>query len=282
MRIFVTGSGGMLGSTLVDAACLAGYEVAPESAAGPDILDYDAMLSAFAGSDIVVNCAAYTDVDGAENDRERAFSVNSDGAGRAAAASVAAGAAFIHISTDYVFDGSKTEPYSEDDMPVPLNVYGASKFYGERAVLENCPDALIVRTQALFGRESSDFIGKMLRLFRTDCGTVSVVNNQITCPTYCRHLADALLKLAGSGFRGIMHCSASGSCSWYEFARTLAEKLGADVQIRPVSSSEHTAAAVRPLFSVLDNTLYEKVTGSAMPHWQEGLDEYMNKAGIHL
>ena len=230
-----------------------------------DVTDASAVRETLAGS-VVVNCAGYTDVDGAEADPERAHEVNAHGARNVAEAA----ARVIYVSTDYVFDGSKSGPYVESDPVNPLSAYGRSKLAGERATLTASPHSLIVRTSWLFGAGGGNFVATMLRLGE-ERGAVRVVDDQVGSPTFTGHLADALWALASGSRHGFLHVSGGGSCSWFDFARAIFERAGVDCTVEPQATAELGRPARRPANSVLRS----ERDAPELPAWQEGLDAYM-------
>ena len=230
-----------------------------------DVTNRAAGTEALSGA-TVINCAAYTDVDGAESDPERAHAVNADGARNVAEAA----ARVVYVSTDYVFDGSKTGPYVESDPVNPLSAYGRSKLAGERATLTASPQSLIVRTSWLFGAGGGNFVATMLRLGE-ERDELRVVDDQVGCPTFTGHLADALVALAEGHGHGFLHVAGSGSCSWFEFARAIFERAGMDVDVRPCTTEEFPRPAPRPANSVLASDR----GAPGLPAWQEGLDAYL-------
>ena len=217
MKLLITGAAGMLGTDVQAAARAGEHELVALSRAELDISHRDTVLAAMAEAqpDAIINCAAYTDVDGAESDPDVAGAVNASGPGFLAEAAAAAGAWIVHVSTDYVFDGTKTTPYIESDATGPRSVYGATKLLGERAVAIAAPDRhTVVRSSWLFGTAGSCFPATMLRL-AAERDTLSVVDDQRGCPTFTGHLAPALVQLATrQELPGIVHVAASGECSW--------------------------------------------------------------------
>ncbi len=276
MRILVTGAAGMLGLDVQAAAAAAGHEVIARSRAELDIADEAAVRAAVAevAPDAVVNCAAYTNVDGAESAPEDALRVNGHGAGYVAAAADAAGAWTIHVSTDYVFDGTKREPYVESDPVGPASQYGSSKLAGERAVAQAAPERhTIVRTAWLFGVGGPCFPATIMRL-AAERDELGVVDDQIGCPTFTGHLGPALVTLAEQrALTGVVHGAADGRCSWFEFASEIVAAAGLNCEVKPVTTAEFPRPAPRPAWSVLVSE-----RGPAAPrlaHWREGLSEYM-------
>jgi dTDP-4-dehydrorhamnose reductase len=274
MRIVVTGAGGMLGQDLVRAASAVGLECVALTHGELDISDVaetDAALTA-AGPDVVVNCAASTDVDGAESAFEAAVAVNGEGAGNVARAAGRAGAHTIHISSDYVFDGAKRSPYVESDPTAPLSAYGRSKLEGERAVVREAPDRhTIVRSSWLFGAHGHCFPATILRLAH-ERHELTVVDDQVGCPTFTGHLAQALLEVCEQRPRGVLHVAGGGSCSWYEFARQIVLESGAEVKVDPCSTVEMPRPATRPAYSVLRS----ERGAPELPDWRQGLQEYLS------
>ena len=223
--------------------------------------------------DAVVNCAAYTNVDGAEDDEATATAVNGDGAGNVAAAAAALGAFVVQPSTDYVFDGEKREPYIETDPTGPRSAYGRSKLAGEWAVAELNPRHVIVRTSWLFGMGGKNFANTMLGLD----GPLKVVDDQVGSPTYTAHLAEALVELAGGRLTGVVHVAGAGECSWYEFARAIFERAERDVEIAPCTTEEYPRPAPRPKYSVLRSAVPH---APALPDWRDGLEAYLMERAV--
>ena len=277
MRLAITGAAGMLGQDLIAAAKAAGHEVLAFPRADLDIADAAAVTRALddARVDVVVNSAAWTDVDGAERDEAGAEAVNGAGAGNVARAAAACGAWTVHVSSDYVFDGRKESPYLESDAVGPLSAYGRSKLAGERAVAEAAPERhTTVRSSWLFGPAGPCFPATILRL-ANERDELKVVDDQVGCPTFTGHLAEALVDLAGRDQRpvGIVHVAGGGSCSWFEFAREIVAGAGVTCEVKPCSTQEFPRPATRPANSVLRS----ERGGEAplLPGWQDGLARYM-------
>ena len=281
MRLMVTGAGGMLGQDVCGAARAAGHEVHATDREDVDVTDSDAVRAAVERwtPEVVVNCAAWTDVDGAEAHEEAATRINGAGAGNVAAAAVAVGAFVVQVSTDYVFDGTGTSPYSEDDEPAPLSAYGRSKLAGERAVAGRAPDShAIARTSWLFGAHGPNFVATMLRL-GAERDEVTVVDDQIGSPTYTGHLAEALVKLAETRPRGILHLAGRGSCSWYDLAVETFARTGIECAVRRGRTRDLDRPAPRPAYSVLGVT---RDGTPRLPPWQDGLDDYLAARAAEL
>ena len=275
MKLLVVGAAGMLGTDLVRAAGEAGHEVVGVDLPEIDITDpvSTGRVVGAAGADVVVNCAAYTDVDGAEAHEATAGRINAHGAGVLAQAARDAGARIVHLSTDYVFDGTKAEPYRESDSTGPRTAYGRTKLAGERAVAAANPGHAIARTAWLFGAAGKNFVDAMLRL-GTERGAVSVVYDQVGCPTWTGHLAGALLRVAEDGVTGVIHLAGGGRCSWSEFAVEIFAQAGVDVEVTPVTTAEFPRPAPRPAFSVLGTERRDPIV---LPSWQEGLAGYLRE-----
>jgi dTDP-4-dehydrorhamnose reductase len=269
----------MLGRDL--AAVLTGrpdrHFVTPWDIEDIDITDKGALDRALSGGgfDVVINCAAFTAVDRAETERETALAVNATGAGNVAAAARAAGSRSVLVSTDYVFDGSKSGPYREDDEPCPVNYYGYTKLAGERLAADSDPDRLIVRTQWLYGAGGKNFVETMLALAETK-KTISVVDDQWGSPTWTVDLAQAIAQLVEHRCRGIYHVSNTGHTTWFDFARTIFEIEDKKIEVVPITAAQYSAPAKRPANSVFDMTKLLKDTGHAPRQWAEALKDYLS------
>jgi dTDP-4-dehydrorhamnose reductase len=225
--------------------------------------------------DIVIHIAAYTDVDGCESNEEKAFAVNAEGTKHVALTASRCQAKMVYLSTDYVFDGNKREPYLESDTPHPLSVYGRSKWEGEQYVQELVKDPLIVRTQWLFGRYGKNFVTSILRQ-AGEKRVLSIVNDQIGSPTYTVDLAKAISALIQFDASGIFHVANSDLCTWYTFGQAILKLSGMDkVRVIPISSKELGRPAIRPSYSVLNCQKLKKKTGVTLRPWSEALKEYL-------
>ncbi len=222
----------------------------------------------------VINTAAVTDVDGSEADPERAWEVNARGPGNLAAACRERGSRLLQVSTDFVFDGRKDEPYREDDPPRPLSVYGASKRGGEEAVAAAGGDYLIVRTSWLFGPGGKNFPDTILRAAGRN-PRLEVVADQRGAPTYSRDLAAGLGDLIEKDASGIVHLTNRGDCSWYEYAVFILRTAGIDAEVVPISSGKLARPAPRPRYSVLSLERYRAITGKSPRPWEEAVREYL-------
>ena len=266
MHLLVTGAKGMLGHRVVAVARERGHEVTASDLPDLDLTDASAVRDAVAelAPDVIVNCAAYTDVDGAELNEALATKVNGD-----AAANVArAGVRVVHVSTDYVFDGDeRRKPYVESDPPAPRTAYGRSKLAGEQAVLGASDEHAVVRTAWLFGEGGKNFVDTMLRL-GAERDEVRVVFDQIGSPTWTGHLAPALVDLAERDGGGVFHATGGGACSWFELAIEAMRIRDLDCRVVAVTTEEYPLPAPRPAFSVLDT---EREDGLRLPDWHEGV-----------
>ena len=278
MRLLVTGAAGMLGQDVVAAAGRAGHEVVALARRDLDITDAGAVRHAVldAGPAAVVNCAAWTDVDGAESEEEAATRINGDAAGNVAAAAAAAGALAVHVSTDYVFAGDRSEAYVESDAVDPRTAYGRSKLAGETAVRAGSPLHAIVRTAWVFGPGGKNFVDTMRRL-AAERDEVTVVDDQIGCPTYTGHLADALVEVSERGLTGTLHVAGGGRCSWYDLAAATFEATGAAVVLKRGSSADLDRPAPRPPFSVLRS---ERDDVPTLPDWYAGLKAHLEASKV--
>ena len=268
----------MLGTDFVRAAVYWNHEVVPLTHADLEIADLRAVRRACRQHrpEVVVNCAAYTDVDGAEDDLEGASRVNVEGARNVAQAAAEVGASIVFPSTDYVFDGLKGEPYTESDATRPLSVYGQTKAAGEAETAAANQHYFIVRSSWLFGRGGRNFVDTMLTLGQ-DQGDVVVVRDQVGCPTYTAYLADALVRLVGTTAFGIHHIAGAGECSWYEFAEEIFRQAGLDVRMMSMTTAELSRPAPRPPYSVL---VTERREAIYLPEWQEGLAAYLAERAV--
>lgn len=268
----------MLGSDFVRAGAYWNHDIVGLTHADLDVTDEGALRQACRDQrpDVVVNCAAYTDVDGAEDDLAGASKVNVDGARLVARAAAAVGASVLFPSTDYVFDGLKGAPYVESDPTRPLSVYAQTKAAGEAETAAENQRYFIVRSSWLFGTAGRNFVDTMLALGR-DQGDVVVVRDQVGCPTYTAHLADALVRLVDTTAFGIHHIAGGGECSWYEFAQEIFRQVGLEVRVMSMTTDELSRPAPRPPYSVLATERGEAIY---LPEWQQGLAAYLAERAV--
>jgi dTDP-4-dehydrorhamnose reductase len=276
MRCLVLGGTGMLGRAVVAEARSRGWAALGLSREQGDVMDHE-RLAFWADSfrpEAVINCAAYTKVDDCESQPERAFRVNGEAVGHAAAAAGRVGARLVHVSTDYVFDGEGREPYPEDTPTGPLSVYGRSKLEGERHALA-FDKGLVVRTSWLFGPGGPNFVATMVRLIEEGRLPLRVVDDQRGCPTYTRFLAAALLDLALREVTGVVHYRNRGPASWYDFATVIARQWSGTAEVVPVKTAEFPRPARRPAWSVLAVDRFEEIAGRTVEPWEQGLAEFL-------
>jgi dTDP-4-dehydrorhamnose reductase len=289
MRIVIIGDKGQLGSELTrilaDGRSELGripdiYKDAEVIGADIDALDItnrDA-VTAFATehgrADLLINCAAMTNVDACESDPETAMRINAVGARNAAYMAALLACPIVHISTDYVFDGRAAKPYTEWDLPSPVSVYGKSKLLGERYVREARPESFIVRTAWLYGRTGNNFVKTILKTAR-EKGILKVVDDQRGNPTNAADLAHHILKLGAGREYGIYHCTGAGECSWYDFAKEIIRLSGIPCEISPCTTEEFPRPAPRPAYSAMDNLMLRCTVGDEMRPWREALAAFM-------
>lgn len=258
LKLLITGANGQLGRCLQDVAKrYPGYDFHFKTSKELDITSKEQINNLFDHErfDYCINCAAYTAVDKAETDLENAFLVNAEAVKYLAEACKDNNTILIHISTDFVFDGTKTTPYTEEDAPNPINVYGASKLKGEQYVQDILGDYFIIRTSWVYSEYGHNFVKTMLRL-GAEREELNVVNDQIGSPTYARDLAEAIMKIISlkATNYGIYHYSNEGSISWYDFAKAIFKINEMNVHVNPISSEAYRTAAKRPIFSVMDTS----------------------------
>ena len=277
MNILITGANGQLGRSLRRLGGVSPHNYLFTDVAELDITDAAAVLRTVEERriDVIVNCAAYTDVERAEEDEPTAELLNHKAAGNLAAAAKATGATLFHVSTDYVFDGTAHTPYTEDGTPSPLGAYGRPKLAGERAVMASGCRYLIFRTAWLYSEYGNNFLKTMLRL-TSERDTLQVVFDQIGTPTYAGDLALAIFSIIESeryaGNEGVYHFTDEGVCSWYDFATEIAAAAGHDsCHIIPCHTSEFPTKAARPAYSVLDKTKIKTTFQMDIPHWRESM-----------
>jgi dTDP-4-dehydrorhamnose reductase len=285
-NILVTGANGQLGKEMqVIAASFPLYDFVFVTKEELSIDDMDAVKKYFNANkiNVCVNCAAYTAVDKAETETEKAFQVNAVAVGNLAAVCAAQQALFIHISTDYVFDGTATTPYKEDHPVHPVNAYGASKLNGEELALQHNPDAIIIRTSWVYSSFGNNFVKTMLRLMG-ERESINVVDDQVGCPTYAADLAAAIIKIvdqssAGEINSGIYNFSNKGVINWYQFATAIKELSGSNCIVNPIPASLYPTPAKRPNYSVLDTTKIQQIFNVVIPDWKDSLAKCLKLLG---
>ena len=283
MKILVIGSHGMLGRELVTRlTTISDLKNQGNKVTGVDREHVDitnaantSKFIAHVRPDVIINCAAFSNVDACEAQVSEAFAVNTTGAKNVASAGKQTRAKVIHISTDYVFDGTKDKPYTETDKPSPISIYGKSKLEGELAVQEINGNYAIIRTAWLFGPYRENFVTTMLNLGRKN-HTVSVVTDQCGSPTYTADLSYAIQNIIKLDFQGLYHVTNSGTCSRFEWAKKIFELTGNQVSVIPLKTADFKRAAKVPQNSSLNCTKYTKATGQRMRPWQEALEDYLD------
>ena len=289
MRILVTGAKGMLASQIIK-DLERGYtelgklpkemmnaQVITCDVNELDITDNNACRAYFIDKmpDICINCAAFTNVDGCEENKMAAFKVNAMGARNLARACELVGAKLVHISTDYVFSGEGNTPFCEYDVPNPQSVYGKTKLMGERFVEQFCSKYFIVRTAWLYGYEGNNFVKTMVKL-GTEKGALKVVDDQKGNPTNAADLSHHILTIAPTCEYGIYHCTGEGECTWYEFAKEIIKLAGVNATVSPCTTEEFPRPAKRPAYSSLENMMLEATFGNNMRDWKEALKAYFD------
>ncbi len=289
MKILITGSKGMLATQVITdlergytelgevPAALKGAQLVLADVDELDITDKAATEAFIAqhSPDIVINCAAYTNVDGCESNQDTAFMVNAIGSRNLAIACENTGAKLVHVSTDYVFRGDEPTPRREYDMPWPISAYGKTKYAGEQFVRQYCKKSFIVRTAWLYGYNGKNFVKTMVWLAK-EKGGAKVVNDQHGNPTNAADLSHHLLKIAASEEYGTYHCTGNGECTWFEFAAEIARLAGYEGVMSPCTSEEFPTPTKRPAYSSLDNMMLRVTVGDEMRHWKDALKAYFD------
>lgn len=272
LRVLVTGAGGQLGRELAGRLPADGHEVVAIGHGELDVADAGAVEEALRrhAPQLVVNAAAYTDVDGCESESALAYRVNALGPRNLAQFCERAGCELLHVSTNYVFDGRSERPYEPWDRPNPISVYGRTKLAGEEYVRHLCTRWYVVRTAGVYG-EGRNFVRTMLRAARSG-KSLKVKEDEYISPTYARDLAEGIARVIRGGLYGVYHITNSGSCSWYEFAREILRRARMDVEVVPVPSSGYPLPAARPANGVLSSP-----EGPKLRHWGEALSEYLKE-----
>jgi dTDP-4-dehydrorhamnose reductase len=282
MRILVTGANGQLGSELKQLENTLAAEWYFTASADLDIGDEAAVSAYIAGINphIVINCAAYTAVDKAESEKEKAFLINGDAVRFIAKACSAAGATLIHISTDFIFDGTASAPIAEDAAANPIGVYGASKLQGEREALAHCSKTIILRTSWVYSAFGSNFVKTILRLCR-EKPALNIIFDQVGTPTYAQDLAKAIVSIAGDAGLlqkyGVYHYSNEGVASWFDFAVAIRDIAHLQTPIAPIETSQYPTPAARPHYSLLNKKKFKETFGIAIPYWRQSLERCMQQ-----
>lgn len=279
-RILVTGGNGQLGSELKALSGNFPFQFVFIDVADLDLLNHQAISAYFENNkfDIIINCAAYTAVDKAEEDKDLCKKINADAVAVIATIAKEQGTRLIHISTDYVFDGEFNQPIDENAVAKPLSVYGKTKLEGENNVLQILPDAIIIRTSWVYSTFGKNFVKTIAGLAKQR-PELTVVSDQFGTPTYAKDLAVAIMSIITSDVNasGIYNFTNEGSISWYDFAVFINDHYGFNCKIKPIKTSEYKTAAARPKFSVLDKTKIKKTFNIDIPYWSHSLKECLNK-----
>jgi dTDP-4-dehydrorhamnose reductase len=275
MRILITGAQGQLGQALQQV--LSGEDLILKNLPEFDLTQSDCESQIVAARpSVILHVGAYTNVDGAEREPERAMAVNAQGTIIVARAAATLNARLIYVSTDYVFDGTKSSPYREEDVPHPINVYGQSKRAGEIAALTGCPNTLVVRTAWLYGHAGNNFVKTIMRL-AVEKRFLEVVGDQRGCPTNANDLALALKDFVACDLGGILHVTNTGDCTWHEFAEAIVSFMGLSTPVRPITTAQAGRLARRPPYSVLAQGRLGKVR-ALLPPWKDALARFMKEA----
>jgi dTDP-4-dehydrorhamnose reductase len=284
MKVAVIGSNGQLGTDVVFTLSDAGYDVARLTHSDIEISDENSVGSVLNAlkPEAIVNTAAMHNVEQCEKDALRAFSINGLGARNLANWCSGADAYFLHVSTDYVFDGAKNSPYLEADPPLPLNVYGVSKLAGEYFVLNECSRSAVLRVSGVYGahpcraKGGLNFVRLMLKL-ATERPELRVVDDEILTPSYSRDIAQQIKALIERRASGLFHGTAQGQCSWFEFAGAIFEITGVQANLQKARPGEFPSKVARPSYSVLENANLKALGSDVMPHWRDGLERYLKE-----
>ena len=280
MKVPVTGSGGMLARNLIPILSGRGYETLAPAESELDITDQNTISATVENirPELIINCAAYTRVDDAEKEEPKALQINGDGVRNLCMTCRAMDIPLVHFSTDYVFDGTKTTPYTIDDLPNPVSAYGRTKLAGEEHILKLLDKFYLIRTSWLFGLHGPNFIETMMGLAKSK-KSLDVVNDQRGCPTWSVHVSQAVADLIETGRYGTYHITNSGVTTWYDFAVEIFRQSGIDMKVTPVTSDRFPRPAKRPANSALDPAPLPEVLKRDMPSWQESLGEYLKLRG---
>lgn len=281
MNVLVTGANGQLGNEMRLMAQNSSYHYIFTDVEELDITDFNAILQTVKEKEIqiIVNCAAYTNVDKAENDFDIANALNNIAVGRLANVAKAQNATLIHISTDYVFNGNYHIPYTEDDITDPIGVYGKTKLAGEETIKKVGCNYIILRTAWLYSKWGNNFVKTMQKL-TLEKDSLSVIFDQIGSPTYAKDLAHAISLIIERNMlnqQGIYHYSNEGVCSWFDFAKEICELSGHNCNITPIHSQEYPSKVTRPHYSVLDKTKFKETFGIPVPYWKDSLKKCINE-----
>lgn len=284
LKFAIIGADGQLGSDLQQILRDKNEEFIPLLHSQVEILDKEKTLETLRkiSPDVIINTAAFHRVDDCESDYVKAFNVNATGALNMALCAKELGALYVFISTDYVFSGKKGKPYTEDDIPDPVNIYGISKRAGELAIQCSYPRHIIARSSGLYGEKESkkgwNFVDRM-QMLAIEKGVLRVVDDQVLSPTYTMDLAEKIYEVIKKGGTGIYHITNSGQCSWYQLTKKILELTGIKCDLSPVTTGEFKTPAKRPAFSVLENKRLKDEGFTPLRHWESALEDYLRRKG---
>ncbi|MCA1914834.1 dTDP-4-dehydrorhamnose reductase [Methanospirillum hungatei] len=280
MKVVITGANGQLGQDITNLLRKHGHDVTACGSKDLDITKYDRVTETIQTHkpDIIINCAAYNAVDLAETEWEKAFLVNGIGPKNLSLAANKVNAAFVHYSTDYVFNGKASRPYTIADHPDPISRYGESKLLGEQQVMRHATRSYLIRVSWVFGSGNINFVKKVLE-WSDKSDSITVVDDQVASPTYTKDLAKATLDLIQTDQYGLYHCTNTGHCSRLDFAAYILQQIGWSGELIPGKSTDFKTPATRPGFSVLDNFGLKQVIGYSLPSWQDATERFLKEIG---
>ena len=281
MKVLVIGAGGQLGSEMVVVSNSLGHETSARDFPDVDIGSAESLRECLKSitPELIINCAAYTAVDDCETNQAVAYALNSDGPANLARATKEIGATMVHIGTDYVFDGKKGIPYTENDAPAPESVYGKTKLAGEKNIRDLLDDHYIFRIAWLYGHQGNNFVKTMRNLAANNAAqgkVMKVVADQWGTPTYTRDICRQIFEVVDHAPCGLYHCTSEGTCSWYDFAKLIIDSAGISVDLRPCTTADFPRPAPRPPFGVLENEKLKKLDMNRMPVWTDAFAEFLS------
>lgn len=281
MKIAVIGANGMLGTDFCDFLLAKEVELIKWDLPEMDITNVDKTINTIKKEkpNIIFHFAAYTDVDAAENDKAKAYAINTQGTWTLALAAKETKAKLLYMSTDYVFDGEKGIDYLESDKPNPINYYGLTKLLGEKAIIQHLKKYFIIRSSWLYGKNGRNFVSTIIKLTK-EKDTLEVVSDQIGTPTYTKDICEHIYAIANSEHFGIFHLTNSGKCSWYDFASAIIKEAGLKNKILPTKSDRINRAAKRPAYSALENFNYQTIFKQSLRPWREALKAYLKESNV--
>ncbi|MCL2184106.1 MAG: dTDP-4-dehydrorhamnose reductase [Chitinispirillia bacterium] len=283
MRLLIIGSGGQLGRDFTEQAAMAGHGITAVDYPQIDIRDKSSVNTFIDDTkpEAIINCAAFTAVDDCESQRDKAFALNADACGILAEAAKRVSAVMAHFSTDYVFDGTGSAPYTEDSPTGPQSIYGKSKLAGEEAIVNTYDDIMIFRIAWLYGAHGNNFVKTIRKTASANAREgkpLKVVNDQFGTPTWTVSVCRQVLAMLDRSERGVFHSTSEGSCSWFDFAMEIVASAGINVDIRPCTTEEFPRPAPRPCYSVLENARLKAAGANIMPEWKDGFREFLSTA----